>query len=193
MVFSDVIMINQNNEEIRETDFHKKIRLLYKSGSIFWELLDNNFINTLTVCVNKDLYLDYLIRFNEEFVYDYRLWLHISSYTKIKYFDERSASYRVHSMGMSRDSDFFLKRTPLVMQSALVNYMSVVNFKSDFINRTIFSKTSYNILKNKNLSRQEKTPLIVMLKKSPKLLIYLLKWIVIDKFMKSLFRKFHLL
>ena len=149
MIYSDIIMIDENDNIINSTDFHKKIKSLYKSGFIFWELLEGNFINNLTVCFKKDLFLDYLERFGEEFAYDYRWWLHISSYTKIKYIDEKWAHYRFHNLGISRSSDFFVKRVPLVQQSGLVNYMSEVNFKSDFINRSIFSKTSYNILKNK--------------------------------------------
>ncbi len=189
MVFSDVVMIDKNNDEIPETDFHRKIRSLYKSGSIFWDLLENNFINTLTICVRIDLHLDYLDRFFEDFAYDYRFWLHDSSYTKIKYLNEKTAAYRVHNMGMSRNDDFFIKRTPLVHQSAMVNYMSLIKFDSKSINRPIFSRTVFNILKSKNLSKQEKSPTWNMLKKSPKLIMYVAKWVVTDKIGKSVLRK----
>ena len=188
MIFSDIIMIDKDDNVISTTDFHKKIKSLYKSGFIFWDLLENNFINTLTVCFKKDLYLDYLDRFGEEFSYDFRVWLHISSYTKIKYIDEKWANYRYHHLGMSRSSDFFVKRAPLVQQSALVNYMSELDVKSNYINPTIFSKTAYNVLRNKKLSLKDKSPVIQLLKKYPKQIFHLSIWILQNKLIKPLSR-----
>lgn len=183
MIFSDIVMVDENDKEIETTEFHKKIKTLYKSGNVFWDLLAGNFINTLTVCMHKDLVVDYINRFSEEhFNYDFRLWLHIAAKSKIKYVDEVWAFYRHHSQGISRSKGFFDKRTPLVQQSALVNYL-IANNKE--INEVVFGRTVFNILTNKHLKHKEKRPTVKILMKSPKNMLIFSKWLL-----KKIFNNF---
>jgi len=165
MVFSDITMIDESNTKLEDREYHKKIKALYKSGDIFWDLLKNNFINTLTV--------------------DYRLWLHVASYGKIEYMNEDTASYRVHSLGISRVNNFFSKRTPLVRQSSLVHYMSLIDYKVNLIDKNILSEVIFSTLRNKNLNLKEKQPIISLIKNKPIYILYILKWIS-----KRIFHKF---
>ena len=175
MIFSDINMIDKNNKSMM-TPFLMKLKKLYKSGNVFWDLMENNYINTLTTCTRKDLLLDYFNRFHdEEFAYDYRTWLHVATYSKIKFVNEKWAAYRVHELGVSRSNDYFIKRTPLVQQAALVNYFSVINHDTSLINKSAFSRVVFNILKNKELSKNEKNPLINILKNHPRYLLYIFK------------------
>ncbi len=175
VVFSEVQMIDQNNKPIELTAFHEKIRSLYKSGDIFWNLLEQNFINTLTSCFHTELILDYYYRFPEEiYSYDYRIWLHMATYKKIKYFDNITAAYRVHDNGMSRDASNFVKRTPLTMQSGLINYLEVHQKGLNPYENKIMLTTFLRLLRNKNLSWSEKGPSINYLLKKPGKLIALL-------------------
>jgi len=140
LVFSDIVRIDEKGKVIQTTDYHKRKKALCKSGSIFWDLLDSNFINTLTVCTRKKIFLNYLCSFDNEFSYDYSSWLYFASYSKIKFIDEKWANYRIHEHGMSRSIGFGDKRKPLVRQSALINYLSIINYDSTLINRYVFFK-----------------------------------------------------
>lgn len=184
LIYSDAALIGKKNterneDEVLESQKKRQLRIkdLYKSGDIFWELLEKNLINTLTVCVKTNLILDYLDKFSEEeYAYDHRQWLHVACYGKIKYVNEQWASYRAHDQGISKSTGFFDKRSPLVKQSALVHYMSIINYDSKLMDKRIFSKVTYNLIKDKHLSKKEKEPIITLLKKHPKFLVYILNW-----------------
>ena len=184
LIYSDASLIGENTNELGGKKLYdaqrkrqSRIKNLYKSGSIFWELLEKNVVNTLTVCLKKELMMDYFSKFpDEEFAYDHRQWLHVASYSKIKYIEEQWASYRVHNQGISKSNGFFDKRSPLVKQSALIHYMSIINFDRDRINKEVFSKVTYNILLNNNLTRKEKEPIITFFKEHPIFLRYIFNW-----------------
>jgi glycosyltransferase involved in cell wall biosynthesis len=178
LVFSDISMIDQQGNDLNR-NFHDKLKTLYKSGHIFWELLENNFINTLTICVRRENLLGYFENFLfKGTTYDYRIWLHIATYGKIKYLDENTASYRVHVAGISRIENAFVKRTPLVKQSAMLHFLDKINYNPKHINETILTEVVYSLLKNKNLKIKEKAPTILLLRKQPKYILYLLQLIV---------------
>ena len=184
LIYSDTKLFCDNIDNDEETERFENfknryisIKNLYKSGNIFWEILEKNLVNTLTVCLRTNLIQDYFNKFPEEkFAYDHRLWMHIASLSKIKYVDEKSANYRVHIKGLSSSKNFFDKRSPLAKQSALIHYLSIINFNIKLINKNKFSKISYNILKSKNISKKEKQPIRSFLKAHPKFLIYILRW-----------------
>lgn len=189
MVYSDISLIDFSGNKIPATTTYENIKTKYKSGEIFWNILEKNFINTLTVCTKKELILDYLNNFQlEDFSYDLRWWLHIASKSKIKYFDEKFAAYRVHPDGISRSTGFFDKRKPLVKLSALINYLSIVKYDLKRIELNVFFKAVYNILKNKNLTKTEKKPLKIMFKDHPKLFIHFLIW-QLKTFITKIFHK----
>lgn len=81
---------------------------MVKSGQIFADLLENNFISTLTVMVRKAV-LDEVGRFDENpklrAVEDYQLWLRIAARHPVRYVDKILAYYREHEGNISTASD----------------------------------------------------------------------------------------
>jgi len=80
-----------------------------KSGFIFENLLNTNFISTLTVMVRKPAF-DQVGLFDESpslrAVEDYHLWLRIAANHKIMYVDEVLAYYREHANNISASSQY---------------------------------------------------------------------------------------
>lgn len=185
LVYSDINMIDAENNEIKTSLSYEKVKSNYKSGYIFWDLIKSNFINTLTVCARKELYTDYFNKKSYEvYAYDLRYWLYFSLRSKVKYFDEKMANYRIHDAGISRNRDFFKKRTPLVKQSAIVDYFSLTP-KLESTNYIILSDILYKIVFNLNLNKKEKEPIIYFLRNHPQ--YYML--IVVSFFRRKFFKK----
>ena len=195
LIYSDINLVDEYGKESDTpliVGYKKRYNIIkgtYQSGNIFWSLLEKNKINTLTVCVRTKLILDYLDKFPfEEFSYDHRKWMHVASYSKIKYVKEKWGSYRTTDQGMSNSSGFFDKRKPLVKQSALIHYLNLINFDSNSIDKDIFSKVAFSIINSKHLSKTEKKPMINLLKKRPKFLVYLFIWRIGRMFNKIKFK-----
>jgi len=183
LIYSDINIVDEfgNDSDTPLISGYKKrynrIKDTYQSGNIFWNILEKNKINTLTVCVRKKLIIDYLANFQfEEFSYDHRKWMHVASYSKIKFNKEKWGSYRTTDQGMSNSNGFFDKRSPLIKQSALVHYLNLINFDSKRIDYRIFYKVIYIILMSNHLSLKEKKPTIKLLITRPKYFIGLLKY-----------------
>lgn len=130
MVYSDIYIIDKEGKEVvneKVTD-----QTYYKSGDVFWELMKVCFINTNTVLIRKKI-LDELL--NEKhfdikqkwFIYDYWFWLNIAKEYKVKFFNEKLATYRIHFNNISNDKKFFAER------SFLVKLDVISNFGDDFI------------------------------------------------------------
>ena len=154
-------------EKVKKDDSLNRKKHL--SGNIFWNLLENDLINTLTVCIRKDLMLDYFDKFHtKEYILGYGLWLHAATYLKIKHVSEEWAAFRVHGEAMSTIDGFMDKRLPLVKQAALFSYLSEINYNPDLINEEVLLKTLKFISKNKFLTDDEKEPTLSFLKKNPK-------------------------
>ena len=184
LVYSDIKMIDEDNKEIQETHFFKVFKTKYKSGNVFFDLLEGNFINTLTVCTRRELLFDYFKKYpNEWFMYDYRLWLHISALTKIKFINEKSAAYRIHNSGISESKGFFDKRIQLTKQSALVHYFSTKANKER--KNKIIGRVLLEILLNLKLTKQEKQPAIsLVFKEKPVLIFYLIQAVLFKAWKK---------
>ena len=183
LIYSDIHIVDEFGKDSDTpliSDYKKRydrIKETYQSGNIFWNILEKNKINTLTVCVRKKLIIDYYVNFPfEEFTYDHRKWMHVASYSKIKFIKEKWGSYRTTDQGISNSSGFFSKRSPLIKQSALVHYLNLINFDSKSIDYRILYKVSYNILLSNHLSFKEKKPTIKLLVKHPKYFIGMLKY-----------------
>ncbi|MDJ0645027.1 MAG: glycosyltransferase [Flavobacteriaceae bacterium] len=156
---------------------YNRIKHLYKSGDIFWTLLEKNLVNTLTTCFHRYLLIDYFENFlDEDFVYDLRLWLHMSTFKKVHFENETWGHYRVLGQGISNSNGFFDKRKPLVKQSALLFYLKALKHNSGVINDEILVKTVYFILKAKALSLNEKIPTIGLLLRKPQYLFKLINY-----------------
>jgi len=109
MVHTDADYYYQKGNRL-VNNFNKSNKINFPSGKIFNELLNNFlFIVTATVCVQKEIFLE---AFNPELfasknwlLNDLPLWLEIAAKTKIKYFGESTAAYRLSNDSASRSND----------------------------------------------------------------------------------------
>jgi glycosyltransferase involved in cell wall biosynthesis len=93
LVYSDVISFNEKGKERRSFEFKKPYR-----GNIFSELLFENFINTQTVLIRKEVFDSLNTAFDGRLIMsgDYDAYLRISYKWKVDYVDKPLARYRVH-------------------------------------------------------------------------------------------------
>ena len=168
LVYTDIRMIDEQGNIIEETPFYKKQKKKYKSGYVFFDFLKrNNFINTLTVCVRKRVLItERIVQDMDWFVVDYWIWLRIAMKSKFSFIDKKTAAYRVHQNSISFGTDSIPKYPNSI--SDIILYFTKYNRKR--INeeeKIILLKTSYSLLKNKQIKFFRRLMLImVMLKYS---------------------------
>lgn len=117
LVYSDIDLVDEKNNPTTLKNI-EKMRNDYKSGAIFWDLWKSCFINTNTVVVRTSVQNSLIERGSNDpekwYIYDYWSWLNIAKSYKIKFIDERLATYRVHEGGISRNKSFYEIRPFLV-------------------------------------------------------------------------------
>jgi glycosyltransferase involved in cell wall biosynthesis len=97
IVWSDGQIINENNELIGKT-FLERLGALKrkKSGDLFQDLLEGNYIFGTTIMVKSDNIKD--IKFDGRFKYlnDYKFIIHLAERFKFHFISENQAYYRLH-------------------------------------------------------------------------------------------------
>lgn len=170
MVYTDINVVDDKNKPIKVEGI-EILRNEYKSGNIFWDLWKRCIINTNTVLIKEELYrgLDNYGANNPEkwYVYDYWFWLHIAKTHKIKFFNERSATYRYHSQGISRKKSFYHIRPFLVKLDVISNGLPEELLVSDK-NKNRIVGLLLNVLFKKSVTLKfKKISLILLLKYFP--------------------------
>ncbi len=125
IVYSDIYIIDKEGKEV----VNNKVidQTYYKSGYVFWDLMRNCFINTNTVLIRKKI-LDELLhesRFDIKtkwFIYDYWFWLNIAKEHKVHFFNEKMATYRIHSNNLSGNKRFFSERSLYLKLDVISNF-----------------------------------------------------------------------
>ena len=124
LVYSDVDVVSMEGEPIADEGIERR-RKMYKQGDIFFSLLKNNFINTVTVMFRSDLLIP------EEsdaekywFTYDYWRWLIMAMRSEVGYLDSRTACYRIHPGGITNAVGVIRnrKRAYHVLHDIIVNF-----------------------------------------------------------------------
>lgn len=104
-VYTDVKIINESGEDWGN-ETHDPIRRKYRSGQLFFELLQRNFINNSTALFRKQLLDDHTI--NEDrsyFTHDHLIYLHIATTHRIQFWDAVTVAYRKHSGGVTNSPE----------------------------------------------------------------------------------------
>ncbi len=93
LVYSDIISFSEKGKERRSFEFKKPYR-----GNVFSELLRENFINTQTVLIRREVLDSLNTPFDGRLIMsgDYDAFLRISYKWEIDYVDKPLARYRVH-------------------------------------------------------------------------------------------------
>ncbi len=191
LVCSDIKIIDKNNNKVSDYPFYAKQKLQYKSGDVFFDLLQGNFINTLTVCVRADLLQPLMKEANDRnlnFIYDYWIWLRISQKSKVKFMDEKFAAYRIHDQGISHQPGFLQKLTPLVYHNVLSEFLSEHSVdKLNTQQRDILYNVFYSVFRNKVVSGKiKKWAFRNMLKFKPSFIDLMKKIIRVGLFLNKL-------
>lgn len=129
LVSGDVELIDENGDSIPDNQMVLEQRAKSKSTVDFFDLLEINLINTLTVCVRADLMKQLVERIQKEhlwYVVDYWFWLQVSTQNKIRLLPESLAAYRVHSHGISHQSGFLPKRMSHIRFDAIKQHARMV-------------------------------------------------------------------
>ncbi len=110
MVHTDANHFDQKKQKLIR-DFNKSNSIHIPSGEIFSRLLKNfYFIKTATVMVRKEVLLnafDYRRCQDKQWLLtDLAIWLEIAAKSKVKYFDETMATYRLLEESESRTKDW---------------------------------------------------------------------------------------
>ncbi len=118
MLHSNVIFVDEKGREQEPSPYFVERETLYKTGDVFWDLWDKNFINTNTMCLRYDLYKALTPKTEEEveklwFIHDYWYWLKLAQVGKLGFMDEKMAAYRSHSENITVKGDFLRKRLPM--------------------------------------------------------------------------------
>lgn len=161
MVSTDINLIDEKGDLMADNSTVIRQRKLRKEIVGFYDLLQVNYINTLTVCVRSNIMQKLIMnakKHENSFIIDYWFWLNISLDYKIRVIDTKTASYRIHPHGVSSSVEY-------------IKY-SVFNARADVIlqllkrNRTVnllrkpLLKAIYNLLINKRVSKRLKLKLL---------------------------------
>ncbi len=110
LVHADVNHWEQGKNKI-EKAINRSENIKIPSGNIFeFLMLPSHSIKTMTVCMRKDIFELYYLNNNEIkakdwFLIDISIWLTIAKHSKIQYFDEVFATYRLLDESMSRSKN----------------------------------------------------------------------------------------
>ena len=109
MVHTDADHFDQKKQKLVR-NYNKSNSIHIPSGDIFSRLLKNfYFIKSATVMVRKELFLnvfDFIVCKNNQWLLaDLAIWLEIAANSKVKYFEETTATYRLLEESASRTKD----------------------------------------------------------------------------------------
>jgi len=171
MISSDIYLIDKNGTPIADNNMLLKQRERRKPDIDFFDLLEINLINTLTVCVRTDLMKKLASRIEKEnlwFTFDYWYWLNIALESKIKIIYDKTATYRVHEGGISREIGYLGKRLPFVYFDVINTYLKQKNNQNISIkNQHILMQKLFYIIKNKNSTNKMRIWALKNMVKSP--------------------------
>lgn len=139
MISSDINLIDIDSKPLPENDMILLQRKYRKPDVTVFDLLQINSINTLTVCVRANILKtlsERIIRENLWFVFDYWFWLNVALKSKIRITYEKTAAYRIHDAGISRQNGFLNCRSPLI-------YLEIIN--------TLLEKKTATTIQEKNI------------------------------------------
>jgi len=123
-------------------DIHKKGHKI-KSGDVFEDLLNVNFITTASVCFRKSILSDYIKEFKDELykwkMGDFPLWLYFSRHSKIGYINDNTTVRRVLEESASSSK----------------NKSKIIDFKLSAIDIRDFFAKKYKV-SNRIMNRRDK-------------------------------------
>ena len=152
--------VDSNNDPMPKPKAHvRRDRDGYLEEIGFFDMIQDNYISTLTVCVVAEK-MKRLIPNSPDYAFDYWYWLHLRCLGKIHRLNKETAMYRLHSQGVSHITNFFKRRWPLSKRDALLFYISKHPLREiDLGKRKILLNVILYLLANRNITLLEKKQL----------------------------------
>ncbi|MDX9929670.1 MAG: glycosyltransferase [Bacteroidales bacterium] len=129
---TDIELIDVSGSLLEPNAMLLKQRTFLKPDVDFFDLLNNNLINTLTVCFRKDVIRDEAARAvapDYWFVLDKWLWLNIAIGHKIRIFKDITAAYRIQPASVSHVDSFFRIREDNIRYDVLGRFIEKQGLK----------------------------------------------------------------
>ena len=167
MISSDINLIDEKGNPLPDNNVVIKQRENYKAIINAFDLLKLNHVNTLTVCARTNLMQELSERIAKEclwYVYDYWYWLNISLKSKIYVSKEKTANYRIHSKGVSRQKGFFDGKSQMIKYDVLSTILRSKQTMSRDEKET-FVRSSFSLILSKKLAIRYR--LILFIKNLP--------------------------
>jgi glycosyltransferase involved in cell wall biosynthesis len=192
LVASDVALIDEHGNVIPDNKMLLEQRWFRKPEVSFFDLLQTNLINTLTVCVRaehmQELSRESLGR-NLNFVIDKWFWLNIAMKHKIRLFYNKTAAYRVHSNGASHNNEFMSWRVSMISYDVLKKFIRSVDVSGlNSQDLSILANSLFNLIFSKYLGIIKKLDILKDTIKSPRLELTIIKITInraLNKFRKN--------
>ena len=160
IVCTDFITIDENGNEIYDEFYTIFQKPRVKSGYVFWDLLERNFISTQTVLARRE-YIQPLFSevIKKWYAIDRWWWLNITFKHEIIYLDIKTTKYRRHSAGITY-TGFIQKADPNLEYDILKKY--VLNGKIQLTQKqsSILNSKIHFLLNNPNLILAKKIGII---------------------------------
>lgn len=171
LVTTDIEIIDENDCLAAEPLFHQLNNERYRTGNVFFNLLEGNFVYTSSVCFRREsLDLTNITKDTHWFLFDYWLWLKIAIKTKILCMNDKLVRYRVHSKGISQTPSFCIERNPLAKYDVIVEYFMQPCCATTPAERIILFRQILFLLANRQLSStQKKTLCRILIRNRPSL------------------------
>lgn len=165
LVATDINLIDSEGNPIPDNNMvvGQRKQRAGKEWICFFDLLKVNHINTLTACFRADAVRDNWNRTDSAsmwFVHDYWHWLCISLRAKIKVWDLKTANYRVHEGGVSRDSSFCDSRKGNVLLDALTQFYCRYDKKISLSESKLIVLRTLSVVKRREIPLSSKIKLL---------------------------------
>jgi glycosyltransferase involved in cell wall biosynthesis len=174
MVASDIILVDEAGNQIPDNEMIVKQKTFNRSDVTYFDLLQANLVNTLTVVVKNDIMrklVAEVVRGNLSFTIDKWYWLNIAINYKIRLLADKTAAYRVHTAGISHKSEYMDSRMPLIRHDVIRKF--ILNHNLYTINEadlSILSKSCLNLILFRKLSLEKRLDILWLVFAHPVLL-----------------------
>jgi glycosyltransferase involved in cell wall biosynthesis len=167
LVSSNIRCVDADRNEVTDSPVSNNQRLNSHIKDIsFFDMLVCNCVYTLTVCVRKKPLLAVAMN-RPDYAFDYWYWLQLCSVGNFYKLADVTATYRIHSQGVSHVKNFFSRRWPLAKRDGLVAFFSKNKIKyASFMNRKAVASTLIRLLLNGEITLNEKKVLTTILFKN---------------------------
>lgn len=125
MISAQVEPVDENGNRLPLNEIIKIQQESIIKSPGFFDLLNLNYVNTLTVCIRADILKEINSRIGrkqQRHIIDYWYWLNVSIEHKLYIWDRVVAAYRIHPGGITRHNELLRKTVNRIRYYSIINY-----------------------------------------------------------------------